>query len=184
METLNFSIGQLLHEETGKTISFDFSVKPELSKFQDLKFSGEINGQVTVMRIDNGVNASVENLNATLVFECQKCLSGFQKEIEISQVDRIFLEKPDESSDDPSEYFEINLKSQKIDLSEMLRQEIILHFPPVSVCSESCKGLCSHCGTNLNKETCECKATEDLKPLSILKELYNGKTSGTQKKDL
>jgi len=66
----------------------------------------------------------------------------------------------------------------------LLRQEIILHFPVVSVCSKSCKGLCPVCGVDLNKENCSCDKEQGLKQLSILKELYNGKTSSTKKKDL
>jgi uncharacterized protein len=183
MEQLSFSVSQLLHEGTGKTIQFDFSVSPETESFPDLKFTGLLSGQVVVMRIDNGVNVSIEKLNATLLFDCQRCLESFEKEIEIEEIERMFFEK-NEENEDPNENFLIDLKSQKINISEMLRQEIILHFPPVSVCSKSCKGLCSLCGCNLNQEKCECKASEDLKPLSILKELYNGKTSGTQTEDL
>lgn len=179
-----FEIGQLLHEETGKSIEFDFLVNPAEISFQDLSFSSDLSGEITIMRIDNGVNVSIENLSTTLNLECQKCLKKYEYQLEIPEIERIFFENPEAQMDDPSEFFQIDLKSQKIDISDMLRQEIILHFPSVSVCSKSCKGLCPLCGTNLNEETCECKATEDLKPLSILKELYNGKTSGTQKKDL
>ncbi|MDX9971128.1 MAG: DUF177 domain-containing protein [Candidatus Gracilibacteria bacterium] len=184
MDIFKFEVGHLLHEETGKTTEFSFDLAPDKKDFPEMNFSGNLSGEVTVMRVDNGVSVSVQNLKASIIFDCQKCLKTFEKELEIEEIERIFWENPTIERDDPTEFFQIDMKSQKIDISDMLRQEIILHFPPVSVCSKSCKGLCSLCGANLNVEKCECKAVEDLKPLSILKELYNGKTSGTQTKDL
>lgn len=184
MQALIFEIGSLLHETTGTRISSDFSIDPELDLFQDFKFKDGLEGQVVITRIDNGLAVSIENLNTKIIFNCQRCLKDYIKELKIDASERIFYERLSPEIDDPTEFFEIDSKSQKIDISEMLRQEIILHFPPVSVCSKSCKGLCSSCGTNLNEEKCECKPTQDLKPLSILKELYNGQTSSTKTKDL
>lgn len=43
-----------------------------------------------------------------------------------------------------------------IDLTDLLRECIILSFPSNPVCREDCKGLCPKCGKNLNKETCTC----------------------------
>ena len=72
---------------------------------------------------------------------------------------------------DQEDVFLINKKDMTVDLSEVLRQEILLHFPLIPVCSKSCKGLCPKCGIDLNKKTCECKkeTTAD-KPLAILKQ--------------
>ncbi|MEK7085982.1 MAG: DUF177 domain-containing protein, partial [Patescibacteria group bacterium] len=64
-----------------------------------------------------------------------------------------------------------------IDLGEFLRQEIILHFPLIPVCSKSCKGLCPTCGKDKNKEDCDCpkRETEGYKPLAVLKKLIKNK---------
>ncbi len=43
-------------------------------------------------------------------------------------------------------------------LEDVLREQILLALPAKQVCSESCRGLCPHCGRNLNIETCECAA--------------------------
>jgi len=44
----------------------------------------------------------------------------------------------------------------EIALGEDIRAEIILSFPQKILCSDSCKGLCDHCGVDLNKEACTC----------------------------
>jgi len=46
---------------------------------------------------------------------------------------------------------------QVADLTDMVRQELLLALPMKPLCSEECKGLCPRCGVNLNIETCDCR---------------------------
>ena len=41
-----------------------------------------------------------------------------------------------------------------VDITEEIRQEIILAFPMIPICQETCKGLCRFCGQNLNAAPC------------------------------
>jgi len=43
-----------------------------------------------------------------------------------------------------------------IDLDPILREQVLLALPAYPVCQESCKGLCSVCGGNLNERECGC----------------------------
>jgi uncharacterized protein len=47
-------------------------------------------------------------------------------------------------------------KEDSIDLGELMHEQFVLALPMKPLCRETCKGLCVHCGTNLNKETCNC----------------------------
>jgi uncharacterized protein len=51
---------------------------------------------------------------------------------------------------------EISDTTDFLDLTEELREAIILALPGYPVCSKACKGLCMTCGKNLNKENCTC----------------------------
>lgn len=44
------------------------------------------------------------------------------------------------------------------DLTEELRQSIVLSFPNHPLCDEDCKGVCFKCGANLNDGPCGCAA--------------------------
>jgi uncharacterized protein len=44
-------------------------------------------------------------------------------------------------------------------LEDVLKEQILLALPVKQVCSASCKGLCAHCGRNLNMERCDCATT-------------------------
>jgi uncharacterized protein len=43
-----------------------------------------------------------------------------------------------------------------IDLDPIVREQIVLALPGYPVCQESCKGLCTVCGANLNERECGC----------------------------
>ena len=58
-----------------------------------------------------------------------------------------------------TESFEIKPETEFMDLTEAVRQAIILALPGYPVCKESCKGLCMKCGANLNNGPCKCTST-------------------------
>ena len=41
-------------------------------------------------------------------------------------------------------------------LEDALREQVVLALPLKAICREDCKGLCTHCGKNLNVESCSC----------------------------
>jgi uncharacterized protein len=55
------------------------------------------------------------------------------------------------------ESYEINEEISFLDLTNEIREVIILDLPAYPRCSEYCKGLCPKCGVNLNTSECKCK---------------------------
>jgi len=47
-----------------------------------------------------------------------------------------------------------------VDITDGLREEILLHIPGFPVCSDGCKGVCPQCGVDLNEGSCSC-GTDD-----------------------
>lgn len=52
---------------------------------------------------------------------------------------------------------EINALAEFLDLTEEIREAIMLFLPGYPVCSDACKGLCLTCGVNLNRAACSCR---------------------------
>jgi uncharacterized protein len=50
--------------------------------------------------------------------------------------------------------------TDSVDVTEDLREDILLHLPAFPVCDEGCKGVCPQCGADLNKGACACKTEE------------------------
>lgn len=44
-------------------------------------------------------------------------------------------------------------------LEDVLREQILLAVPLRTLCEENCRGLCPHCGRNLNDSSCNCEVT-------------------------
>ena len=44
-----------------------------------------------------------------------------------------------------------------VDVSALVREELLLALPSPPVCRATCKGLCAQCGVNLNAEPCDCR---------------------------
>ncbi len=51
--------------------------------------------------------------------------------------------------------------TESVDLTEDIREAIILTFPSYPVCRTECKGLCPQCGANKNEGECQCKPPAD-----------------------
>jgi len=56
-------------------------------------------------------------------------------------------------------------------LEDVLREQVLLALPLKITCSEDCKGLCLHCGKNLNEEKCSCRVPMEDPRWAALKEI-------------
>jgi uncharacterized protein len=92
-----------------------------------------------------------ESFNIDLEYAPGSKLEPAEHEISASEMDMIYLQEP------------------VVDIFEILSQQVFLLNPEKHLCSESCRGLCSRCGTNLNQKTCDCKQVSPSSPFSVLK---------------
>jgi len=163
------TIKNFLNQPPGYSEEFNLSGD---KTFDEFKLSSGIKLKAKLLRLEDGINVALENIQTSSPQTCRKCLKNFTDKIKIQYAERIYyFKRPYEADSD--EIFMVNLKTQKIDLTELLRQEILLHLPTYQVCSKSCKGLCYTCGKNLNEGKCKCKPVEPpaYKPLQGLKSL-------------
>ena len=70
--------------------------------------------------------------------ECGRCLQMFEQPLQTSTILSYEVQPTD-----------------VIDITEDVRQELILVYPMSPVCHEGCRGLCLVCGQNLNVARCE-----------------------------
>jgi uncharacterized protein len=54
-------------------------------------------------------------------------------------------------------------RDERIDLSQMSVEQIVLALPMKPLCKPDCRGLCALCGANRNLVSCDC-APEDTDP--------------------
>lgn len=125
-----------------------------------------VTGQAERIEEHRGPKDIVEDirLRATIKgdFEvlCARCLDPLQQHVE-QRFDLIF--RPAGADSDMAErsiseaeteigYYE----TSGLLLEDAVREQVLLSLPDRSLCREDCKGLCPHCGANLNETSCSC----------------------------
>ena len=58
-------------------------------------------------------------------------------------------------------------------LEDAVREQVLLALPLKVLCREDCKGLCPHCGQNLNQLACSCTEPIEDPRWSALKDIRN-----------
>jgi len=95
---------------------------------------------------------------------CDRCLEPYHRDLE--SLFHVYLVAPGKGADGEEielldEDMEVDfIKGDTIDLSDIIREQIYLSLPMKSICKESCRGLCSVCGANLNESSCLCGNAE------------------------
>ena len=67
--------------------------------------------------------------------------------------------------------YPLSAANELIDLTADIREAILLALPMNFVCSEACRGLCVHCGANLNNAPCACGKSRDTSKWGVLDQL-------------
>ncbi|MDP2956625.1 MAG: DUF177 domain-containing protein [Longimicrobiales bacterium] len=98
-------------------------------------------------------------VTATVRQGCRRCLEPVSTEL-AEELTMVFLpsDSPGAEGDADVRLFKPN--AVELDLSEPVREEMILGMSPYVVCDPDCRGLCPECGANRNNETCSCTRTE------------------------
>ncbi len=65
-------------------------------------------------------------------------------------------------------------------LEDAVREQVLLSLPDRSLCREDCKGLCAHCGGNLNETACHCEETQVDPRWASLQGFSTGVKSGNE----
>ena len=65
--------------------------------------------------------------------------------------------------------------SKEIDLSPLIREQLLLALPTRPLCDEGCRGLCAGCGVNLNDGPCLCASPADDPRMAFFRALRLGR---------
>jgi len=153
-----------------KNVILEFSEKVSLKKLGE-EFA---NYHAPEPFLINGTVKNTENgyflkgiISGNIASQCSLCLKDIDYPIRFT-VERIYKTAFDEES--------FPLIDFKINLDELVYEEVVLNLPIKPVCQEMCLGLCPVCGQNLNERDCECyKDDIDVRLLPLMKLLEKQK---------
>ena len=123
----------------------------------------KVEGEVTLVRTDRGILAKA-GLHTEVEFTCSRCLASFDFPLTLNIEEEYFpttdvvsgasLLFPDEPG-----CFTID-EHHILDLTEAVRQYVLLAIPMKPLCRQDCAGLCPTCGHNLNQGPCHCPSQQ------------------------
>lgn len=149
-------VAQLLQAPVGTTRAYEFSEAVPILE-TEVGVRGPVQGRVKLTRTSHGILADVE-YRAEVELECGRCLGPGRSTIE-HQLSEEFLPTTNVFTGLPEEIV-ADLEEPRIgenhllDVTDVIRQDIVLELPLQPRCRPDCPGLCSVCGQDLNEVDC------------------------------
>ena len=169
---MNVSLGQI--GENPET--FKFQIKEKDLKRRDERFSFEpVVCSISLKK--PGVKILLTGTYSTSITgKCDICREATQKSF-TGNLDLVLLpesDREDLAGDHELSMEEIDIeyyKETELPLGDLVEDQILLDLPYSFRCSDSCKGICINCNTNLNLSSCDCHIDSGTNPFRILKDI-------------
>lgn len=139
--------------------------------FSEIGFEKEFDETIEIRDFDRvkeaSVSGKIKNRAGVVYYKCEtrfiletfcdRCLTEVRKPMEKSFSHILTLEEDPETDDF------ITVSEKAFDLSELVREDIIIGVSSKILCKDDCKGLCQSCGKNLNEGPCDCERPRDIR---------------------
>lgn len=169
------NVAQLLKWPVGTTRIHP--IDPGQIQLDDQHLLRVTGGRVRLDRIPSGILVRGD-VEGTVELECSRCLEPFDETRRVHFEEEFapsvdihtgaMLPRPDDEL-----IFSID-QNHILDLSEAIRQNVLVSLPINPLCKPDCAGLCSMCGGNRNLAPCTCADEEDgNRPFAALRSLLN-----------
>lgn len=104
-------------------------------------------------------------VRAGVHLDCARCARVFATEIGgetdfIIRSSSLSLPTEDRGVPDDEDYVLYRGNDLRADVTDQVRQTLVLAVEMKPLCQEECRGLCPTCGTNLNEAACDCHRSE------------------------
>ena len=140
----------------GSSYEFDYELSLShisVSGVNPLKSPVKVKGMVK-----NNTGIVTLSANVELIYSafCDRCAEATEKTYNYDFSHNLIASLSNEDNDDF-----LVVSDMRLDLDELIEEDVNLELPTKFLCDEDCKGVCSMCGKNLNKNQCDCKEPID-----------------------
>ena len=142
-------------------ISYEFSLSEiDADIYQSIQEPVKVEGEVK-----NRAGIVTLNAKARLCYvaPCDRCSEEVRKEYEFP-VEHTLVVALESGENDAF----IEVPNLRLNLDELVEEDVNLALPTKYLCNEECKGLCHMCGKNLNEGPCDCKKPIDPRMETLL----------------
>ena len=138
------------------------------------RFSSPIAVHLNLSRSGRAVQVK-SRIETNVQWLCARCLETFSRVL-TSQYSTTLKPRPDFPTAEEVELTREDLETdfyngEEFDLTPLVQDQVLLALPQKAVCREECRGLCSRCGKNLNREVCGCPSGSTDSRFAVLKNI-------------
>jgi uncharacterized protein len=141
----------------------------------------ETSGRADLVEEHHGKHKIIQDIRVrgrlatSLEMSCARCLEPITQEVK-REFDLLYRPQGadagrDEMSVTDAEAEISYYEGDGILLDDVVREQVLLAAPLKVICREDCKGLCPHCGKNLNDDGCSCAVEQEEPRWAALKEI-------------
>jgi len=137
-----------LNIEEGSSQSFEFE-ETSVGGLPGVTLLEPVTGRFVLSNL--GIGYQLSGSFSTKVSQpCVRCLEPVIQDIEFDVNETYLLD----AEDNPDQQDVFSLESDILDVTDIVRQDLLVEVDEFPLCREDCKGLCPVCGANLNETTC------------------------------
>lgn len=131
----------------------------QMEKDGDCSFTAPVRAQLSAVWEYDHVRAT-GTVQSAVRLSCSRCLAEYELPLS-SEFTIFYTESKGEELDEEVELSDVELISasytgDEIDVDPEIAEQVMLEVPFKPLCSESCRGLCTQCGADLNAGECGC----------------------------
>jgi len=168
------NVSDLLADHDGvRVLTF---AEPLLAPADETVFAEPVTGDITLTGTAGGVSLRGQ-VRAVATCVCGACLKRFVLPLTVDVAEDFGPRGPQTAAAAAGEERELTAgdflvpvdAGDIIDVTEVVRQHVILALPLAPRCRDDCPGLCPQCGADLNDGPCGCAADEVDPRLDVLR---------------
>jgi uncharacterized protein len=123
----------------------------------DVAAKGSVTKRIVQTDVEGEIKAEIE-------IDCTRCLNPVTRSFEVPfHASYIAPENYTEEKEAELRGDDLDIaisEDDRIDIAELVREQILLNLPEQVLCKEDCKGLCPKCGGDRNLIDCNCEEKE------------------------
>jgi len=153
------NLGELLADR-GAVRVVAFSERIE-SSGEDIALFDPVQGELVLTSTGRTV-CLTGGVHTALTLVCGACLKPFRQPLEVSVEEEFaratasVIPSRGETALGPEDFVVPVGRDETVDLTEVVRQHLVLAVPIAPRCGDGCRGLCATCGADLNLGPCAC----------------------------
>lgn len=164
---LRVDLGQL-GREGSVDVEAELASDDELWKKTDLTWADGVTVRLRASYAGTGEVVVRGTVRGALDQKCRRCLEPVRTEL-AEELTMVFV--ADAEEDEQGGAYPFEPVGEYLDLSDAVREELVLAMNPFVVCKPECRGLCAKCGQDLNEGSCDCTMDEPDPRWAALREL-------------